>query len=217
MKNQHKLICFDVDDTLTEGIIWSRLSSGIGWSWEEHRNLYKERLAGLRTFKENRAYILQKYIETGNANEKTMNAILSKTKLKPFAKELFQILNKNGFVTHLLSGGFKTHVAHVAELLNTTGYSAASDLAFGVNGQLEKIIAVESQKHWKVEELRRIAELYDVPVEMVYIVGDGENDVEIFKLSNYGIAVHTTDPKLLVHSWKEAKSLEEIPGILGIE
>lgn len=167
-----KLIVFDVDDTLAEGKIWQRLTTALGWSWDIHQKIYHERLAGLRTYKDTHALVLSEYKKTGNAYRAFIENILTQTVLKPYAKELMNLLRQNGFTVHLLSGGFKMHVAEVARQLGVDGYSASRDFIFDSGGNLLDITGNESDRSWKSEELIRICDQYSIDRDAVYIVGD---------------------------------------------
>ncbi len=212
-----KLVIWDLDDTLAEGKIWKKLTEAMGWSWEVHRSLYESRLAGNITYAETHARVVSEYKKSPNANKQFLDLLLGEVALRPYAAELFALLNSYGIKNHILSGGFETHVSAAAWLLKADGYDASRDIAFDDAGRFENILGHESDRQWKAQKFTDICNRYGVSVDEVVVVGDGENDIEIFKLARYSIAIHTTDPLLLEHAWKEVKSLQEIPTLLGIK
>lgn len=216
MKTPKKLVVIDVCDTLTVKSVWFYLTTKLGWNWDEHSKLWVTTQQNARSFDEHFATVLNNYKNTGNANRHCINQILSEIVFQPCAIELCELLRMNDFKIHLLSGGFNTYVAKVAALTNAHGYSAAASFVFDASDNLQHMVVQKEEHTWKASNFEDICKYYKVPMEEVWVLGDGANDVEVFKKTSKSIAVNVTNSKLLQHASYEAKGLHEVPTLMGL-
>ena len=66
----------------------------------------------------------------------------------------------------------------------------------------------------KVEQLKTLVRKLGINTDQVVFVGDSENDIEVFKATQHGIAVHSSSEELKRVSWRVVDSLLEIKDIL---
>ena len=115
--------------------------------------------------------------------EKVFNSI----HLSPNAQEFVSILQKNGILVGLVSGGFSPIVERLAKSLGITYFSAnqlevKDDL---LTGKLVGAIISPELKQATLEKWRKELKL---PKERIVAIGDGANDLLMLKSAGLGIA-----------------------------
>ena len=115
--------------------------------------------------------------------EKVFNSI----HLSPNAQEFVSILQKNGILVGLVSGGFSPIVERLAKSLGITYFSAnqlevKDDL---LTGKLVGAIISPELKQATLEKWRKELKL---PKERIVAIGDGANDLFMLKSAGLGIA-----------------------------
>lgn len=61
----------------------------------------------------------------------------------------------------------------------------------------------------KANGLKRIIEYYNIPYEKTISIGDGHNDIEMFNITKYSVAMGNSHPELLQHATHITKSVQE--------
>jgi len=209
-----KLICFDVDDTLIDGTSWLILTKGLGCSPLEALDIFQRCQKEKITFTEGERLLTKMYQDSGNANIGFISELFDKVKVKDEAIDLISYLRKKEYKIYLISGTIDIYVESVAKKLGVDGFYANSTLDFDDKGILLKINYRDNQGEIKVEQLRNLVDSLGIDMEQVAFVGDSENDIEVFKVVKYGIAVHGSSEELDRVAWKKVNSLREIKGIL---
>lgn len=115
--------------------------------------------------------------------EKVFNSI----HLSPNAQEFVSILQKNGILVGLVSGGFSPIVERLAKSLGITYFSnnqleVKDDL---LTGKLVGAIISPELKQATLEKWRKELKL---PKERIVAIGDGANDLLMLKSAGLGIA-----------------------------
>lgn len=115
--------------------------------------------------------------------EKVFNSI----HLTPNAQEFISILNKNGILVGLVSGGFTPIVERLAKSLGITYFSANQlEVKDGLlTGKLVGQIISPEVKQATLEQWRKVLKL---PRERTIAIGDGANDLLMLKSAGLGIA-----------------------------
>ena len=211
----HKLICFDIDGTLTDTkSSWFSITEGLGCPIDEVIKFYGAAMSGKISFTEGEEKVAEIFKSSGKATREFIRGIFEKESLKPEALGLARFLKENGYAIWLISGAVDMYVRSVAEKIGAAGFYAHASLEFDANDVLSKINYGGDQNPWKAEVAGKLAKDYGVaPADMIF-VGDGPNDVDVFKLTGHGIAVYPYDEKLDGIAWKKVKSLSEIKDIL---
>ncbi len=212
--NKIKLICFDVCGTLVDGNSWRILTEGLGCSYPEHRSIFLRCSKGEITFTEGERMMTRIFRESGNAKEKFINDIFNNIKIINYAKDLISYLKGKGYLVYLISGSIDIYVESVAKKVGADGFYANSSLEFDKEGILKKIIYRENEGEVKVEHLQDLIKKLGINMDQVVFIGDGENDIEVFKATGHGIAVNSSSEELKKVSWKTIGSLSEIKNIL---
>ncbi|MBM3209132.1 HAD-IB family phosphatase [Candidatus Shapirobacteria bacterium] len=209
-----KLICFDVDGTLVDGISWLFLTRGLGCSSEEHIGIFNRAKCGEITFAEGERMLTRMYRDSGNATRVFIENLFARVRPRPEAKQLVSYLKKKGYLVYLISGAIDIYVRAIAKRLGADGYFANSSFDFDKSGVLEKIHYRDNQGEVKVEQLKQLIKARGIRMNEVVFVGDSENDIEIFEATKKGIAVSWASDNLKEVAWKIINSLGEIKKFL---
>ena len=107
--------------------------------------------------------------------------------LSPNAQEFISILQKNGILVGLLSGGFIPIVARLAKSLGIT-YFSANQLEVKDGHLTGKLVGQIISPEVKKETLEQWREKFKLPKERTFAIGDGANDLLMLKSAGLGIA-----------------------------
>ena len=107
--------------------------------------------------------------------------------LSPNAQEFISILQKNGILVGLVSGGFTPIVERLAKSLDIAYFSANQlEVKDGLlTGKLVGAIISSEVKQATLEKWRKELQL---PKERTVAIGDGANDLSMLKSAGLGIA-----------------------------
>jgi HAD superfamily phosphoserine phosphatase-like hydrolase len=210
-----KIVCFDVDGTFVDGISWYILTEGLGCKKEEHEKIYRDCLDGKITFKEGESQLVKLYQQKGQANYETINQIFANVELREEVFNLMIHLREKGYLVYLISGAIDLYVQKIAEKIQANGWFANSSLGFDDQGNLIKLNYRDGQGKVKLDQLISLADKLKLDLKKdIYVVGDGENDLEIFQATGHGIAVYCENKELQKVAWKNVETLDEIINIL---
>ena len=138
--------------------------------------------------------------------------------LTPNAREFISIIQKNGILVGLVSGGFTPIVERLAKSLGSTHYSAnqlevKEDF---LTGELVGQIISPEVKQATLEQWRKELKL---PKERTVAIGDGANDLLMLKSAGLGIAFCAKEvlKKEIPHHVDKRDFLEVLPLIDCLE
>lgn len=115
--------------------------------------------------------------------EKVFNSI----HLTPNAQEFISILQKNGILVGLVSGGFTPIVERLAKSLSIT-YFSANQLEVKGGFLTGKLVGQIISPEIKKETLEQWIKELKLPKERTVAIGDGANDLLMLKSAGLGIA-----------------------------
>lgn len=211
MKENIKLICFDLDDTLITANSWKNLGLALGVSIEEDRKLYKEYKAGLFSYDEWNNKLLERYMEHEDANREGMTKILSKYTYKEGAREAVNYLKEKGYELVLLSGSVDIIVDIVAKDLGIKYAKANNTFVFDENNRLVGVHSNGDDVLAKAEHLESFCEMLGVDIKECACVADGDNDIEMFRRTGRGITFRGL--KIESEAWKVIDTLHDLKNI----
>lgn len=209
-----KVICFDVDGTLSEENSWYLLTRSLGASIDDHLLLYQQVCRGSLEVNLAIRELENMYVRTGNAHRVCIQDIFSKIYIRPETYEVFGWLREQDYVIYLVSGGLKNYVADIARRLQVDGWYAPQELLFDHDGSLSRIDYTHDSGYHKVIDLHEIAQRHEIDITDIVFVGDGDNDRLAFEATGKGVAVYTNLEELISVSWKQISHLAELKGIL---
>jgi phosphoserine phosphatase len=178
-----KLVVFDVDGTLTRHTsIWWRLHEAFG-TQDEGRVFFDKYFAGETTYRQwaNSDAGLWK----GKPLSQVMEIVRS-TELIPGAKETIKSLRDMGISVAILSGGVDLLADDVARRVGID-YVLTNKLRHD-NGTLTGEVEVLVEWGQKMRHIKQVADHFGVPLKETAFVGDGLNDISVFRRVGLSIA-----------------------------
>lgn len=215
MKN--KIICFDVDGTLTDcKSSWVEITKKLKLPNEKITEIYLKTEDGSMSFDEGERLLKKIFLGREGACYGNIMRLFENIPPREGGKELFDYLKSCGYLVYLISGAIDIYVEMISRQLGANGYFAHSSFSFDKDGLLCDIdyTSVGKQKLMKVNCLHRLSKDYGVLPKEMFFVGDSANDLDAFKLTGKGIAIEPCDEILLPAAWKTVKKLAEIKRIL---
>ena len=146
------------------------------------------------------------------------DTVFKSIQLTPNAQEFISILQKNGILVGLVSGGFTQIVERLAKSLGIAYFSANQvEVKDGhLTGKLVGAIISPELKQATLEQWRKELKL---PRERTIAIGDGANDLLMLKSSGLGIAFCAKEVlrKEIPHHVDKRDFLEVLPLIAYLE
>jgi phosphoserine phosphatase len=184
-RRNRRLVCFDMDSTLIQTEVIDELAelAGVG---DEVKAITESTMQGEIDFNESfkRRMKLLKGLPEDVLKDVAENLPITKG-----AKRLIDTLNKYGFKTAILSGGF-TYFGHYLQKKLGIDYVYANQLEIKdgllTGGYLGDIV----DGYKKAEYLKEIALKEGIDINQTIAVGDGANDLPMLNLAGLGIAFH---------------------------
>jgi len=195
---KYKLVCFDVDGTLVDNVVYS---------WELFHNFFE-------IDKKRRIYMRDKYysgkisylqwalhdmgmwMEKG-ATKKDFFKAMKDLRLMNGAMETITELKKRGIKLAIISGSLdiilEKVIPNYKELFDDV---FLSHLVFDNKGRLIDSKVTEYDMLKKAEALRKIAKREGISLKETVHIGDHHNDVEIAKIAGLSIAFDCKDEEL---------------------
>lgn len=207
-----KAVCFDLNKTLIEENSWRDLNIGLGVRPEEDDMLMDWGDRGIISDAQGQQILLKLYQSSRKHSKNNILKILSDYNYKLGAKELVEYLKKKGYVLFLVSGSMDILVEKVADELGIEHYGANNKFQFDDKGYLQDIVTLDNDKKAKLDQLKQLCKKTNVNLEDVYCIGDGENDIELFKSTGKGITF--TGSKIENYAYKVVNNLDEIKDFL---
>lgn len=209
-----KAVIFDVDGVLFDENSWLALTGGLGCSVEDHAEIYKQARAGELNWQQAERKLVAMYQASGNATKDFISNLCASHRLRPEAGGLVEYLKNRGYTLCLISGSLDIHVEATAKQLGIGHWYANAALVFDEAGSLERIIYHGDQNQVKVDQLEEFCRKIGIDPTECAFVGDSDNDIGVFQLTDHGIAVHCDDEYLKGIAWKRCETLNEIKDIL---
>ncbi|HGG9138772.1 TPA: HAD family hydrolase [Enterobacter hormaechei] len=120
-------------------------------------------------------------------NKTHLQTVLSQAKLQKGAVELIKFLKKKGYLTVLISGGFKELADLTQRKLKIDHAYSACEYFFNEYGSVEHFNLLPTDEEGKLVFMKHLASEYNSELESCIFVGDGKNDVFIAK--NVGTSI----------------------------
>ncbi|MBR1928359.1 MAG: phosphoserine phosphatase SerB [Paludibacteraceae bacterium] len=206
-RRQRRLICLDMDSTLTKSECIDELAekAGVG---EEVKKITAMAMRGEIDFKES---FTRRVALLKGLSAEVLEEVAKNTPLQDGAERLLRVLKKCGFKIAVLSGGFTFAGKPLQERFGID-YLFANELEIKDGKLTGNYVGDIVDGKRKAELLRLIAQMEHIDLEQVIAVGDGANDLPMLGLAGLGIAFHAK-PKVKATA-KQSLSTLGLDGIL---
>ena len=124
-----------------------------------------------------------------NKPKSLIDKVLLGIKFHQGANTLVKTLNKEGFVTTLITGGFAPISTYVGNKLGFQNI-VSNEFVFEENHFTGKYIPITGEKNSKLQYLNKITKELNICKSRVVSVGDGANDLGMLTNSGLGIGYH---------------------------
>lgn len=178
-----RLVVFDLDSTLIQTEIIDELAEAAG-KGAQVRQITERAMAGETDYGES---LRQRVKLLAGLEESALAEVSRRLPFTPGARELIRLLQRMGYRTAVISGGFSYFTERI-------GRELGLDYAFGneleleggrlTGGLAEPIIDGER----KAEILEQIAQAEHIHLDQVIAVGDGANDLPMLQRAGLGVA-----------------------------
>ena len=101
------------------------------------------------------------------------------------------------YKTALITGSFDLFAKAIAQKLDIPSWYANTEMIWDEKGNLVDFHYVRDQAAQKLIHLQQFTKQHGIHIEDCIVIGDGDNDVEIFKATKNDIAVGTDNRDLL--------------------
>lgn len=187
-RGERKLIVFDMDSTLIQHEVIDEMAlvHGIG---EKVKLITERAMNGELNFDE---ALRERVALLKGLKRETLDEILSHLRTSPGVERLILEVQKHGYKTAIISGGFKFFAESFRKRLKMD-YAFANELDFEgdvLTGKVTGTIINAQEKARLVEELARVNHL---SLSQVVAVGDGANDLPMLAKAGLGIAYHAKE------------------------
>lgn len=206
-RRMRRLICFDMDSTLiqTEVIDELAIKAGVG---DKVKAITESAMRGDIDFVES---FKQRVKLLKGLDVSVLQEIAENLPITEGLDVLMKVLQKVGFKTAILSGGF-TYFGNYLKEKYGFDYMYANELEIE-NGKLTgNYIGDIVDGKRKAELLRLIAQVERIDLRQTVAVGDGANDLAMLGIAGLGIAFHAK-PKV-IQTARQSLSTVGIDGIL---
>ncbi len=182
-RRTRRLVVFDMDSTLITSEVIDELAREAG-SGELVASVTEQAMRGELDFTES---LKQRVATLAGLDETVLQKVADRLQLTEGAEHLFRNLQRLGFKTAILSGGFTYFGHHLQKKLNID-YVFANELEI-VDGRMTgRVIGQVVDGRRKAELLEEIARRENIRLEQAVAVGDGANDLPMLGRAGLGIA-----------------------------
>lgn len=181
-----KLIVFDMDSTIIDAETIDELAHAAGVG-DEVASITERAMHGELDFSE---ALLERVKLLKGLSLSDAHTALDQLPLMPGAKELIDYLKSRGYKTAMISGGFTMAAERIGNILGID-YVVANNLLIDndyLTGEVNGPLTDQGSKEFVLEE---ITEEYGIKPDECIVVGDGANDICIFKRAKYSIAFNS--------------------------
>jgi len=208
-----KAIIFDVDKTLTDATTWYTLTKALGGNTHAHAQTFFSFLNGKITYQEMKVELFKIWLNKGPVSKQKIQSIVQNVQYTGEALSTFRSLQERGYPLVLISSSFDTFIEEVAKRFEIKHWYANCKFIFDKNDNWIDLEDHKDEAVLKVKQLKEFLKKSKIKPEECMAIGDGENDIELFKIVP-GIAFRPATDHLTQVAWQEVKYLPRVIQII---
>ncbi len=182
-RRTRRLVCFDMDSTLIEAEVIDELAKAQGVG-DQVARITEDAMSGKIDFNES---FVQRMALLKGLDESVLEHIAANLPITEGAEHLLSTLNKLGYKTAILSGGFNYFGRYLQKKLGID-YVFANELEIEQGKVTGRVVGTVVNGERKAELLQELADKEQISLEQVIAVGDGANDLPMLSIAGLGIA-----------------------------
>lgn len=212
LRRSKRLVCFDCDSTLITGEVIEMLAAHAGKE-AEVAEVTERAMRGELDFEES---LRERVKALAGLDASVIDEVAAAIELTPGARTTIRTLNRLGYQTAVVSGGFIQVLEGLAEELELD-YVRANTLEI-VDGKLTgNVIGKIVDRAAKAEFLREFAADSGLKMYQTVAVGDGANDIDMLSAAGLGIAFNAKPAlKEIADTSVNHPFLDEVLHMMGI-
>lgn len=207
-----KMVCFDLNKTLIYENTWFDLNQSMGMSSQEDARLLHEYNGGRLSYVDWQKILEQRYRDSNLATKSHTKSVINRYTYKPGAREIVSYLQRQDYIISLISGSMDLLVETIAKELSINHFAANNRFIFDPNDYLTSIECQGNDTTIKADQLRSLCKRLEIDATQVVCVGDGDNDIELFKLSKHGVTFKNSP--IEKHAWRVIERLSDLQTFL---
>lgn len=207
-----KLICFDLDGTLTPHSTWLAFNTRLGISKEDDTRLFNEYLKEKLEYKAWTAELVRLYKQNVPVTKEQLQAVADEIILRADAIDTIAAAKKKGYRVVVISGAVDVMAERVLARLGIDEYFAASKAIFNDKNELVGLEDMGDERPAKLKLFEELCKENHIDPTEAIMVGDGGNDLGIFKVAK-GILLGD-NAELAPFAWKQIHTLSELENII---
>lgn len=208
-----KAVVFDIDETLTPTISWTDFTKRLGASPDAHLKIYNDYREGRITYLESRIRLLGLWHSTNNTTRSFIEQTFASMPLNPDAMPLIAWLKQKPVKLCLISGAIDVYVQQIAKTTQIADAYANTRFTFDSDDKLLDYDYVLDQSGKKLQQLGAFCAKYKLQPGECAVVGDSDNDTQLFTATGRGILIGTNET-LKPLAWRTARSLKDVRRVL---
>lgn len=210
-----KAVIFDVDGTLAPDVSWQTITRGLGASVDELLRIYGDYKGGELTYEPAKRAVIELWRSTGNANRAFFRQLVNNLPLDPAAERVVRAARESGKSLCLISGSVDIYTQTVARKLGIAHWYANTTLHWDEAGNLVDMDYELNQARKKLEQFTQFCREQGIAAHECIVVGDGENELELFKATGHGILIGLNSPEdCRKYAWKNVPDLAAVQTVL---
>tara|TARA_B100000745_G_C20117337_1_gene382521 strand:+ start:500 stop:1135 length:636 start_codon:yes stop_codon:yes gene_type:complete len=207
-----KIVCLDIDGTLSQQNSWERLNVALGMKPEQDYALFQAYVDGELAYDAWMEQLVMSYTRGEESHQEIVTRLSADTHLVAGAREIVDAVKAAGYGVLLLSGTFDSFVDRVAEELGVADYQACTRIVFDAQGYIQQFDHSGDEHQAKLRLLTEYLAERGLQLDQCICVGDGPNDLDMFQATGKGITF--SDSKIVAQAWKVIDTLSDLPKVL---